>query len=317
MSVAGVAGTVIHTLFQHAISSGKRARTETEIGRGAVSISFAAVQLARQIFPRLGGHTVLLIGAGETGEQTARLLLAEAQPPKLLICNRTPERASALSTGIGGAAVPFEHLDDALTRADVVISSTGAPHPIVTLDGMRRLMRARRGRLLLLIDIAVPRDIEAAVGDLDDVYLYNIDDLQDEVTRSMAGRQAEVTRVEALVEEDLLRFQTWLRGLEVTPTIRQLQELADGIIAGEFERAGRKLEHLSPRDREVVDAIVRGAVGKLLRPSIMHLKQAAGSGNGYHEVEHVRTVFGLVDASDSHTALGAAADDAAPNGEAS
>ena len=299
---AGVAGTVVHTLFQHAIGSGKRARTETEIGRGAVSISFAAVQLAKQVFPRLAGHTVLLLGAGETGEQTARLLLAEQHPPALMICNRTAERAAALVAEIGGTAIPYDHLGEALVRADLVISSTGAPHPIVGVDLMRRTLRTRRGRPLLLVDIAVPRDVEAGVADLDDVYLYNIDDLQEKVAQSLQGRQAEVARVEELIEADLLKFQTWLRGLEVGPTIRQLQELAQAIVAGEQERVGGRLSHLSQRDREVVDTLVTGIVNKLLRAPILHLKEAAGSGNGYHEVEHVRAIFGLRGASQASVA---------------
>lgn len=290
---AGVAGTVVHTLFQHAIGSGKRARTETEIGRGAVSVSFAAVQLAKQVFPRLAGHTALLLGAGETGEQTARLLLAEQHPPTLMVCNRTAERAASLVAEIGGTVIPYDQLGEALVRADLVISSTGAPHPIVGVDLMRRTLRARRGRPLLLVDIAVPRDVEAGVADLDDVYLYNIDDLQEKVAQSLQGRQAEVARVEELIEADLLKFQTWLRGLEVGPTIRQIQALAKNIVEAEQERVGGRLSHLNQRDRDVVETLVTGVVNKLLRAPILHLKEAAASGNGYHEVEHVRAIFGL------------------------
>lgn len=296
---AGTSGTILHNLFQNAIAAGKRARTDTEIGRGAVSISFAAVQLARQLFPRLNGRVVLLIGAGETGEATARALLADGASPKVLVCNRTTDRGEALAQQFGGTALPYERMPDALARADIVISSTGAPHPVITLEGMRGVVRARRGRPLFMIDIAVPRDVEAAVGDLEDVYLYNIDDLQEVVERSLAGRQNEVAVVDSLLEEELKRFQSWLRGLEVGPTIQQLQRMADQVIEAEHARVGGRLSHLSQRDRDAVDTLVRGIVNKLLRPPILHLKSAAESGNGYHEVESVRSIFGLGEAADA------------------
>jgi glutamyl-tRNA reductase len=293
---SGTAGTAVHMLFQHAIAAGKRARTETEIGKGAVSISLAAVHLARQIFQRLDGRVILLVGAGETGEQTARMLLSGptgGEPPKLLVCNRTEERAAALAGQFGATVVPYQALPDALARVDIVITSTGAPHAVVTAAQVRQAQRARRGRPMFLIDIAVPRDVEPEVGDLEDVYLYNIDDLQEVVAKSLAGRQVEAERVETLIEEDLRKFQGWLRGLEVAPTIRQLQELAEQIVETERARVGGRLSHLSDRDRDVVDTLVRGVVNKLLRPPILHLKEAAHSGNGYHEVENVRNIFSL------------------------
>lgn len=292
---AGTSGTIIHSLFQSATAAGKRARTETEIGRGAVSISFAAVQLAKQLFARLDGRSVLLIGAGETGEQTARMLLADGASPKIVVCNRTAERAQALAGQFGGTALPYERVAEALTRADIVISSTGAPHPVITVDQMKAVTRARRGRSLFLIDIAVPRDVEPEVGDLEAVYLYNIDDLQQVVEKNLAGRQAEVARVDELLEEELKRFQGWLRGLEVGPTIQQLQRLAEQIIDSEQARVGGRLSHLNGRDRDAVDTLVRGVVNKLLRHPIVHLKKAAESGNGYHEVESVRAIFGLAE----------------------
>ncbi|MCC2670395.1 MAG: glutamyl-tRNA reductase, partial [Armatimonadetes bacterium] len=161
---ASTSGTVIHALFQQALACGKRARTETEIGRGAVSVSLAAVQLAKQIFERINDRVVLLVGAGETGEQTAKMLLADGAAPRMLVCNRTRDRAEAVAGQFGGTAVPWEQLGSALTRADIVIASTGAPHAVVTADLMKSAMRARRGRPLFLIDIAVPRDVEPAVG---------------------------------------------------------------------------------------------------------------------------------------------------------
>jgi glutamyl-tRNA reductase len=296
----GTSGAVVNTLFQNAITCGKRARTETGIGRGAVSVSLAAVQLAKQIFQRLDGRLILLLGAGETGEETARMLLVGTpaelghHPPKMLVCNRTPERAEALAGQFGGSALPFEKMADGLARADIVISSTGAPRPIITKAHLRAAMRARRGRPLFLIDIAVPRDVEAeAAEDLDDVYLYNIDDLKGVVDKNVAGRQAEAERVEALVEDELEKFRSWQRSLEVVPTIRQLQELFQRTAQGECERAGTRLAHLSPEDREAVETLVRGVAKRLQQPLILHLKEAAASGNGYHEVEQIRAIFGL------------------------
>lgn len=301
---AGTTGSVLHTLCQRALETGKRARTETEIGRGAVSVSLAAVQLARRIFQRLDGRQILLLGAGETGEQTAKVLVQDGAETRMLVCNRTHDRAVALAERFGGTAIPFERLNEALARADIVISSTGAPKPIVTQAQVRQAMRARRGKPVLLVDIAVPRDVEPGVEALDDVYLYNIDDLQAVVAESLAGRQVEATRVEELVEEEVGKFQVWMRSLEVAPTIRQLQALATGIVDSEFARVGGRLSHLSQRDRDVVETLLRGVVNKLQRPVILHLKDAAGTGNGYHEVEQVRAMFGL-DRTEEWTASGA------------
>lgn len=290
---AGTAGPVLHALFRQAITCGKRVRTETGIGQGAVSVSQEAVKLARSVWGRLDHRTVLLLGAGETGEQTARMLLSGGSGPRLLVCNRTPERARELADAFGGSAVPFEELTDALVRTDIAICSTGAPHALITADQMRRVMRGRRGRSLLLIDIAVPRDVDPAVQELDDVYLYNIDDLQEQIARNMAGREAEAERAQELVEEEVQRFQQWLRGLEVAPTIGQLTRWAEEVVQAERQRVGGRLSHLSERDRDAVEILVRGVVGKLLHPPIRHLRRAAGSGNGFHEVEHVRAIFGL------------------------
>jgi glutamyl-tRNA reductase len=166
-------------------------------------------------------------------------------------------------------------------------------HPVLTRELLRPVMRTRRGRPIFLIDIAVPRDIEPAAGDLDNVFLYNIDDLQQVVHKNLALRQSEVERVEGIIEEEVRRFQGWLRGLEVGPTIAELQQEMESIRLAELERLGGRLSHLSERDRAVVEALVRGVVNKIIRRPILHLRDAAASGNGYHEVEAVRAIFGL------------------------
>jgi glutamyl-tRNA reductase len=298
---AGTARSVLQALFRHAIEAGKRVRTETEIARGAVSISWAAIQLARQIFGHKQARTALIVGAGETSEQTARLLLAQGISTGLLVCNRTWERAAELAGQLGGEAVPFERLADALARSDIVVSSTGASRPILTCAMLRQAVRTRRGRPVFLIDTAVPRDVEPEAADLEDVFLYNIDDLQAIVEKSLAVRQSEVDRVEVIVEEELRRFGVWLRTQEVGPTIAALQRRAEQIRAGELERLRTRLAHLTPEELGAVEATVRGVVNKLLHRPIVHLREAASSGNGYHEVESIRSIFGLDEEDSSPT----------------
>jgi glutamyl-tRNA reductase len=290
---AGTAGTVIDALFRAALTTGKRAREETEITRGAVSVSLAAVELARQIFGRLQGRTALVLGAGEASEQTARLLIDAGIDSGLFVCNRTLERAQAVAGAFGGEAVAFEDLPYALSRADIIISSTGAPHAVLRRDVVRQAMRRRRGRPLFLIDIAVPRDVEPEVGELDDVFLYDIDDLRAVIDRNLAVRQSEVERVEAIIEEELARFQGWLYGRTVAPTVGDLQRKVEAIAQAELTRLGGKLSRLSDRDRDVVGTLVHRVIHKVLRDPILHLREAAASGNGHDSIEVIRAAFAL------------------------
>ena len=290
---AGTAGSLVGGLLESALAAGKRVRTDTEIGRGAVSVSLAAVQLARQIFGNLNRLKVLLVGAGETTELTARMLIDGGAEPAITVCNRTYERAVAVAVAFGGVALPFEKLTDAISQADVVISSTGASEPVIRREHVDAAIHRRRGQPIFIIDIAVPRDVEPAVNELDDVYLYNIDDLQAVVEESMAGRQQEAQSAEPIVEEEVAKFQTWLRSREVGPTIGDLQRWADELETAEWERVGGRLSHLSERDRKQVGVLLRGLKNKLLRRPILHLREAADSGNGYHEVESIRDIFDL------------------------
>jgi len=289
---AETAGPLLNGLFQHALAAGKRARAETEIGRGAVSVSLAAVQLARQIFGELTHRVAMVLGAGKMSAQTVRFLLDEGVSPRVLVCNRTPGRAAALAEEFGGEAVPWERFPEALARADIVISSTSAPHPVVTPDHVRAALRHRRGRPLFLIDIAVPRDVDPAVGDLDDVYLFNIDDLQQVVDRTLSERRREAQRVEAIVAEEVARFEGWLRTRAVAPTIAALQQRAEQVVAEEIARVGGKLAHLDPRDREVVQTLARAIARKLIHPPIARLRAAAAH-DGFQEIEAVRRAFDL------------------------
>jgi glutamyl-tRNA reductase len=189
--------------------------------------------------------------------------------------------------------VPFDRLSDALARADIVLASTGASRPIVTSEMLRHAIHARRGRSIFLIDTAVPRDVEPAAADLEDVFLYNIDDLQAVVEKSLALRQSEVERVEAVVEKEVHRFLVWLRTQEVGPTIAALKQRAETISDSELTRLRSRLGHLSTEDFQAFEATLRGVANKLLHRPIVHLRGAAASGNGYHEMEAIRAIFGL------------------------
>ncbi|ADU51376.1 glutamyl-tRNA reductase [Thermaerobacter marianensis DSM 12885] len=276
---AGTCGKVLHGLFQQALAAGKRARTETAISQHAVSVSYVAVELARKVFGHLDGRPVLLVGAGETAELAARSL-AEEGGCRLVVANRTVERGRQLAAAYGGRAIPLDRLADALVECDVVISSTGAGRPVVTAAMVREAMRRRRQRPLLLVDIAVPRDVEPAAGRLDGVFLYDIDDLQAVVEANLRLRREEAARVEAMLEDEVRQFEGWLQSLNVVPLIRSLREKAEAMRRNELERALRKLPHLSERDRQVIDGLTRLIVNKLLNDPMVRLKEAVAGGRG-------------------------------------
>lgn len=286
---AGSLGPVLENLFREAVVVGKRARRETGISRHAVSVSSAAVILARQVVGDLTGCTVAVIGVGKMGEQAAELLV-ENGARRLLVLNRTAARAQDLADRLGGQALPLDRLAEALVQADVVITSTGAPTPIVTAALVESLLARRAGRPLCLIDIAVPRDVEPAVGRLPRVRLYNIDDLQAVCTANLGERAREADRVEALVAEHVERFRLWWQAREVVPTIAALRQRAEEIRQAELARALARLGHLSERDRQVVSALSVAIVNKLLHRPITRLKEVADS-RSYSRA--LRDLFGL------------------------
>lgn len=289
----GGLGTVLGKLFQWSLAAGKRARAETRIGVGAVSVSSAAVELAKGIFGRLAGRTALILGAGETGELTLRLL-ADAGVSSILVTNRTFDRAVRLSEQMGGEAVRFDQLRDAMVQADIVVGSTGAPYPVVYADAVRDVMRRRRQKPLFFIDIAVPRDIEPAVGDLENVFLYNIDDLQAVVQQNLGDRAEEARKVEAILREETEGFLAWWRSLNVAPVLRGLQARLEEIRQAELERTLPRLSHLSDSDREALELLTKGIVKRILKVPIAQLKQHAGEPGGALYLEAVRDLFGLV-----------------------
>lgn len=271
--VAGVIGPVLSKLFNAAVETGKRARTETAISRGAASVSHAAVELGRRVLGNLAGRRAVVIGVGEMGQLVARTL-ADHGVADLAVCNRTAEGARELAYTIGGRVVPWADLDDALATTDIVISATGSTEPILTAAYLEPVVERRDGRPLLMIDIAVPRDIEPAAGDLPGVHLRDLDALHDLRSANLRERADEIPLVEAIVEEQLASFLNWHRGRTVTPVIRDLRQRMDTIRAQEVEKALRRLGHLEERDRQIVMALSHAIANKLLHTPVTRLKES-------------------------------------------
>src|SRR6478609_6259594 len=284
---AGTTGPMTNRLFSAALQAGKRVRTETGIARERVSISSVAVDLAREVVGDLESRSVIIIGAGETAELTAQALVDQGVRT-VFVANRHADRARSLAERFGGEVGSLDSLPARLDQADIVVSSTSSPHPIVEADDLAEVMRVRDGRPLVLIDIAVPRDIEHACGELDGVSVYDMDDLQAVVRRNLSVREAERSRADAVVEEEIQRFARWLAQLDVMPTIASLREhgaeIVDQVLA---ENAGR-WETLSPRDIARVEAVARSVMQRLLHEPTIRLKE---SGHGRQQV--VRELFGL------------------------
>lgn len=288
-------GPALSRATHRAVRAAKRVRTETALGAGQVSVSSVAVDLAAQIFGDLNGHTVLLIGAGEMAEAAAKLLVRAGA--KLLLINRSPERAEALARELGmGEVRRWNEFDRALTDADIVISSTSSPVHVVTREMVKRLSRARKGRSLFFIDIAVPRDIEPKVNELDNVFLYDIDDLSQIVHASLEGRAAEAARAEHIVLEETKRFEAWMRKHALTPTIVGLRTRTLSVLNAELERSlSGKLKHLGPADREALRIMLEAATNKLLHTPTSKLRELAGDLSAAEYADALRELFDLGD----------------------
>jgi glutamyl-tRNA reductase len=286
---AGTTGPMTNRLFGAALQAGKRVRSETGIGRERVSVSTVAVDLARAVVGDLGSRSVVIIGAGETAELTAQAL-ADQGVRTVFVANRHADRARSLAERFGGEVGSLDSLPMRLQDADIVVSSTSSPHPIVGAAELELVMRARDARPLVLIDIAVPRDIEHACGEIEGVSVYDMDDLQAVVARNLRVREAERAKAEAVVEEEIQRFARWLAQLDVMPTITSLREhgadIVDQVLA---ENAGR-WESASPRDLARIEAVARAVMQRLLHEPTIRLKE---SGHGPQQV--LRELFGLDD----------------------
>ena len=269
---AGTIGSALTGLFQQSISAGRRTQSETGLGKGAFSIGHAAVDLAGKVFGELSQAGVLILGAGKMSEVTARHL-RNSGVSSVLVANRTYARAEALADRLGGRAIHYDAFPEELLRADIVIASTAAPHPIINRAILAPVLRKRRGNPLILIDIAVPRDVDTDVSSLDNVFLYNIDDLQAVVAQEAHGRRSEVSRAEAILTEECARFVSWYRTREAAPVITELRQKLDRIREEEIALLRSQLPSLTEREWTKVEAAFRSMTTKFAREPILRLKR--------------------------------------------
>ena len=285
------AGKVVSALFRHAVTTGKRAHTETGIGRSSSSVSSAAVELARQTFGDLSLSQVLLVGAGKMGELAVKHLLDKGVAG-IKVVGRSAERVRELALRCG-SSVAMSRLEDALQQCDIVITCTSAPHYVVRKELIERTMRERRGRPLFIVDIAVPRDVEPSVADLPGVHLYNIDDLESAVATNLDERRAEALNVEPIIKEEADKFESWLNTLRVFPTIKALRRRAEEIRMTELARTSAVLSRLPEADRKRIEALTLAIEKKLLHNTIALLRDHAAAGDGHETDLAVRRLFGL------------------------
>lgn len=286
------AGLILNRFLHKAFSVAKRVRTETGIASNAVSVSFAAVELARKIFDRLDNKAVMIIGAGEMCELAARHFLTNGVS-KVLVTNRTLERAEKLASELQGRAVPFDRFPDHLAEVDIVLTSTGAPNFILGQRQMEEIIRRRKQKPMFLIDIAVPRDIDPRVNDLGNVYLYDVDDLQEVVQANLKERQKEAGKAEAIVEQEIGQFNRWLENLDIKPTIVALRRKLDELRRRELEKTFGNLKDLTGRQRKSIEAMSNALLNKIMHRPIELLKNGQGDNRGEDYVDAVRALFEL------------------------
>ncbi len=285
-------GVIINKLMHKTFQVAKRVRTETGISETAVSISYAAVELAKKIFYGLEGKTALLVGAGEMAELAAKHLMKHGVG-NLVVANRSFERAIELAGNIDGKAVLFEELDSQLINADIVISSTAATDYIITADMIKKIARKRKNRPLFLIDIAVPRDIEPKVNKLENIFLYDIDDLKEVVNENSEQRMQEAVVAERIIEEEILKFETWLRTLDVVPTIVLLKEKIEAIRASEIKKSLPGLGGLTPEQIKSIDKLTTSMSEKIINDPIIFLKKMAVRSSKDLFLDATRKLFNL------------------------
>lgn len=285
-------GPIMRRLFDHAIRCGRRVRAETGIARGAVSVSHVAVELARRIFGRLEGHTVLLLGAGETAEMTARQL-ARYGTALVMVANRTFERAEALASALGGTAVKYDDFPDRMTKADMVVSSTAAPHTVISREIVRQTVVRRKGRPTFLIDLAVPRDIDPAAGELDNVFLYNMDDLQALVGANRQERARALECVEEIIGCEVAAFQQWHVSRGALPVMNGLRRRFEEIRREEWARTEARLANLPPAEREAVERMTRAMVKKMLHAPSHYLRGRGGDPEAASAIQALSDLFAL------------------------
>ena len=286
------AGTILNRFLHKAFSVAKRVRTETAIASNAVSISFAAVELARKIFDSLENKTVMLVGAGEMCELAAKHFVNQGVA-KVLVTNRTFSRAEKLAEEFNGTAVNFENFREQLHRVDILLSSTGAPDYVLSAKKLKEVCKVRRYKPMFLIDIAVPRDIDPAANKLDNIYLYDVDDLQGVVQANLKERHKEAAKAELIIGEEVEQFQNWLATLEVKPTIVALRQQMEQVRQAEMEKTLANLNDLNDKERKAIEAMTSAIVNKILHQPTHILKQASNAENGNLYLDAIRTLFAL------------------------
>ncbi len=296
-TTAGSVGQLLSRSIERSFQVAKRVRSETALGVGLVSVSSVAVDLARNVFGDLKQAVVLLVGAGEMGEAAAKSLGRDAR--ELRITNRNPQRAIDLARATSATAVPFEALEDELVRADIVVVSTASETYVINPDLVKRAMKRRKGRMLLFVDIAVPRNVDPRVHKIDNVYVFDIDDLESQVKEAMAARHGEVSRAEKIVEEEVDLFQKWLLGRNVTPAVIALRERAREVFLTELERSlNGRLRHLTESDRAALTQMVESAVKKHLHLPTARLRESAVQGKASDLAASLRYLFDLEELED-------------------
>lgn len=285
-------GVVLNKLVRKAISVAKRVRTETKIAETAVSVSYAAVELAKKIFSNLSEKTVLLVGAGEMAKLAAQHLVDQGVR-KVSITTRDAASAIELARRFNATSIPFESFRHEMAEADIVLCSTGASHYLIGVEDVQQAVRRRMNRPIFLIDISVPRNIDPAVKDIDNAFLFDIDDLETRVEQNLEERRREAVKAERMVEDEVTQILQWLKALEVTPTIVALRSRAEEIKQAEIDKALARLQNLSAQERSVVEGLASSIVNKLLHGPLVTLKAESASGGGPMFIEAARRFFGL------------------------
>jgi glutamyl-tRNA reductase len=285
-------GPILNRMFQSALLAASRAREETGIGRGAASVSSAAVQLAKKIFGGLGGRRAMVLGAGDVAELALECLLSEGVRVAI-VANRTHERAQALAKRHGATAMHYDECWQSLRDVDVLICSTASPVPVVTTGRVRDFIEARGDRPLCILDIALPRDVEAAVGDIDNVFLYDLDDLRAAAAANLEQRGEDVPAARAIIEQEVQKFWDWVAGLAVVPVVREFRDEMDKLRSTELAAALRRLGQLSPEQVDAIEHFSKSLMNKFLHEPSVRLKAAAANGRGLGVVDAARYLFAL------------------------
>ena len=299
----GESGPLLNRMFQTALLAASRARTETGIGRGEASVSSAAVQVAKKIFGGLAGRRAMILGAGEAAELALSCLLSEGVRVAI-VANRTHERARELAEAHGATAVHYDECWESLREVDVLLCSTASPVPVVTLERVRESVEARGGRPLCILDIALPRDVEPAVGELDNVFLYDLDDLKSAAAANLERREEDLPAARRIIAEEAGKYWDWVAGLAAVPVVRGVREEMDRLRSAELAMAMRRLGAVSPEQAEVVEHFSKSLMNKFLHEPSVRLRAAAANGRGLGVVDAARYLFGLE---------GKAADDVTPD----